>query len=364
MWGQKVYILGSFNATHHATLLQLFPVNHLLFSSSSPAALLICSINTHNTAVWQPSVSYPEHPSSTHTHTHTHTCTHTYLNSQLLLPHICLLGAVLLPLLPESSRAHMLTALWVSLAKILPIQWISYWIQTTSVPKSSEERWQRPWHLDRSPPCCCRVESDAAGLVSARGRQLWTDRDRGSQGPTLCPNLHTPSPDPEVGGTWGQHLHKIRNNYDPVWPLLTHLKGKNSTSSYNQSRSKHFEFHVWVPTHGPWVVYTRWGSVLRVLLPFCLFSSLFPPHCVTLFCVTVHGTNSDSSSLVTGGSHADKQAFLTPSHISGGFERNRGGFTLKNRIMNERGMLLVCMHLCVWKRKKKVCVNRKLCITV
>lgn len=131
MWGQKVYILGSFSATHHITLLQHFPpVNHLLFSSSPPAALLICSINTHNTAVWQPSVSYPEHPSSTHTHRHVHT----HLSKQPVTASTYLSSGCRLTAWEQTE--HMLTALLVSLAKILPIQWISYWIQATSRPKA------------------------------------------------------------------------------------------------------------------------------------------------------------------------------------------------------------------------------------
>lgn len=68
------------------------------------------------------------------------------------------------------------------------------------------------------PPFGYRIESGAVGLVTVWGRQLPTDQDTDSQGPTLCPNLQTPSPNPGLSirqrATQGQNLCKIRSSYE------------------------------------------------------------------------------------------------------------------------------------------------------
>lgn len=89
-------------------------------------------------------------------------------------------------------------------------------------------------------------------------------------------------------------------------------------------------------------------------LDLCVFPSL--SHLVSVLASLIWtDSHTHECSEQPGHSHIHKQAFLTVAHISAGFECNCGGLTLKNRIMNELGMLLVCM----WERNKEfVCAYR------
>lgn len=120
--------------------------------------------------------------------------------------------------------------------------------------------------------------------------------------------------------------------------------------------------NVWVRAPPRCPVYIRWkirSSEKKVwkqlLLPWLVcFPSL--SHLVSVLASLIWtDSHTHERSEQPGHSHIHKQAFLTVAHISAGFECNCGGLTLKNRIVNELGMLLVCM----WERNKEfVCAYR------